>query len=383
LKIFQSLRRTLLRHRDRLLTSPNFQRTAFRFPIMRWVAGRRMRALFDLCSGFVYSQVLLACVRLRLLEILDEAPQSAGQLADHLDLPRASLDRLLEAAESLQLIEQRALESGAGRFGLGPLGAALLGNPSVARMIEHHSAFYADLHDPIALMRSQGQGSHLSRFWAYSGNASPDSLGSTDTSPYSELMAASQAMIAEQVLSSYPVHKHRCLLDVGGGAGAFVAEALCRNPHLEARVFDLPSVAALAEKRFEELGLGLRGSATGGSFLSDALPSGHDLITLVRILHDHNDEAAMTVLRAVRQAIPADGRLVVAEPLLDTPGAERVGAAYFGFYLMAMGQGRARKADEIRSMLNAAGFDRVREHRTTAPLLTRVLSARPAGRLPG
>jgi demethylspheroidene O-methyltransferase len=366
-----------------LLTSPDFQRTALRFPIMRWVARRRMRSLFDLCSGFVYSQVLLACVRLRLLEILDEAPQSADQLADRLSLPRASLDRLLEAAESLQLIEPRPLEPESGLFGLGPLGAALLGNPSVARMIEHHSAFYADLHDPIALMRSPGQGSHLSRFWAYSGNASPDSLGSTDTAAYSELMAASQTMIAEQVLSSYPVHRHRSLLDVGGGAGAFAAEALARNPRLEARVFDLPPVAALAEKRFDELGLSARGSATGGSFLADALPSGHDLITLVRILHDHNDDAVMRLLSAVRRGIPPDGRLVIAEPMLDTPGAERVGAAYFGFYLMAMGQGRARKVDELRSMLKVAGFDRVREHRTTAPLLARVLSARPGGSAPG
>jgi len=342
-----------------------------------------MRALFDLCSGFVYSQVLLACVRLRLLEMLDEAPQTADQLAVRLELPRASLDRLLEAAESLQLIEQRPLEQRSGMVGLGPLGAALLGNPSVARMIEHHSAFYADLHDPIALMRSQGRGSHLGEFWAYSGNATPDSLGSTETTAYSELMAASQTMIAEQVLSSYPVHRHRRLLDVGGGAGAFAAEALRRSVRLEARVFDLPSVAALAERRFDELGLGARGSATGGSFLSDALPPGHDLITLVRILHDHDDEAVMTILNAVRQAIPPEGSLVIAEPLMDTPGAERVGAAYFGFYLMAMGQGRARTADELRSMLKAAGFGRVREHRTSAPLLARVLSARPVVRVRG
>ena len=43
-----------------------------RFPLTRPIARRRARELFDLCAGFVYSQVLLACVRLRLFEILAE-----------------------------------------------------------------------------------------------------------------------------------------------------------------------------------------------------------------------------------------------------------------------------------------------------------------------
>ena len=36
---------------------------------------------------------------------------------------------------------------------LGPLGAAMVGNPGVAAMVEHHALLYADLADPVALLR--------------------------------------------------------------------------------------------------------------------------------------------------------------------------------------------------------------------------------------
>lgn len=375
MKLWKSWLAPLLAWRDRLLSNPDFQRRSLRLPLVRLVARRRMRALFDLCSGFVYSQVLLACTRLKLLEMLADAPRSADELEQALDLPRTSLDRLLEAAESLQLVELRAQQ----RFGLGPLGAALLGNPAVSMMIEHHSALYADLSDPVALLRGERETTHLGQFWAYSRNASPKALESDDTAAYSDLMAASQAMIAEQVLSSYPLGRHRRLLDVGGGVGAFALAAMIKDASIQARVFDLPSVSARARQRFEQLGYGDRGSASGGDFLVDPLPPGHDLISLVRVLHDHDDDAALQLLRAVRQAIAADGVLLIAEPMLGTRGAEPVAAAYFGFYLMAMGQGRPRSADEITALLQEAGFSNVTARTTSAPLLVRVLTAR-AGR---
>lgn len=362
----------LLRWRDRLLSDPDFQRRSLRLPVVRWIARRRMRTLFDLCSGFVYSQVLLACTRLGLLQMLAASPRSRTDLAEALELPHASLDRLLEAAESLQLVETRA-----GRqIGLGSLGAALLGNPSVAMMIEHHRAFYVDLQDPLALMRGELENTALGQFWAYSQSERPAALTADDIRDYSQLMAASQQLIADQVLRAYPLRAHRRLLDVGGGEGAFAEAAMLAAPHLHASVFDLPPVCERAQARFERAGLGERAGSFGGDFINDALPQGFDLISLVRVLHDHDDAQAMALLERVRAALEPGARILIAEPMLGTRGAEPVGAAYFGFYLMAMGQGRARSASEIQSMLESAGFTAVRAHRTAAPLLVRVLSAK-------
>ena len=133
----------------------------------------------------------------------------------------------------------------------------------------------------------------------------------------------------------------------------------------------------MAAGRLREAGLGERGSTAAGDMFSDPLPAGADVVALIRILHDHDDQAVMTLLRSVRRAIADDGRILVAEPMAGTPGAPGVGA-YFELYLWAMGSGRPRRLEELRGMLESAGFADVREHRTRRPLLVRVLCARPA-----
>jgi demethylspheroidene O-methyltransferase len=65
--------------------------------------------------------------------------------------------------------------------------------------------------------------------------------------------------------------------------------------------------------------------------------------------------------------------------MAGTPGAEPVGDAYFGFYLLAMGSGRPRRVEELRVMLHEAGFTAVREPKTRRTLLTRVLIAQKSG----
>jgi demethylspheroidene O-methyltransferase len=363
----------MLRWRDRLLSDPVFQRRSLRWPITRLVARRRMRALFDLCSGFVYSQTLLACTRLGLFERLAERPCTVPELAASLNVPDEPLARLLDGAEALRLVQRR----GRGFFGLGPLGAALLGNPSVAMMIEHHGGFYADLLDPVALLRGETGTTRLAKFWPYSGSPDPASVAREEASRYSELMAASQQLIADQVLAAYPVRRHRRLLDIGGGSGAFVTAALRRAPRLQARVFDLPAVVELARARFEQEGLQARAGVSGGDFLQDPLPAGSDLISLIRIAHDHDDAAVVQLLRAIRGVLEPGGTVLIAEPMMGGRQAEPV-APYFGMYLLAMGQGRPRSVETMARLLRRAGFEDVKSRRTSAPLLARVITARPS-----
>ena len=110
--------------------------------------------------------------------------------------------------------------------------------------------------------------------------------------------------------------------------------------------------------------------------LRDPLPRGADVISLVRVLHDHDDESARTLVAAVRDALPPGGTIVVAEPMAGAPGAEPMGDAYFGFYLLAMGRGRPRKLDEIAKLLRAAGFEACHEAKTGNSLVVSALVAR-------
>lgn len=366
-----SLLDRLLDARDRLIASPRFRQLAGRLPIARGIGRARARALFDLGAGFVYAQVLSACVQLRLFDLLLGQPRSLAEIAHITALPEEGARRLIEAAVALDLLAHRSR----GRIGVGPLGAVLAGNPGLTRMIEHHAMLYRDLEDPLALLRRGPGGGELQRYWAYARSPDPAGADADATGSYTELMAASQADVASMVLDAYDITRHRALLDVGGGSGSFLLEAARRAPRSSVTLFDLPSVAARAAARFDAAGLGSRARAIGGDFLEGPLPGGADLVTLVRILHDHEDVSVRRLLRQVRQAIAPGGTLLVAEPMAGTPGAEAMGAGYFGLYLFAMGQGKPRTEAVLRGFLAEAGFGSIRSRPTATPLIARVLVA--------
>ena len=365
------LRDQLLSFRDRVLSDLRFQRFATTSRVMSPIARRQARSLFDLCAGFVYSQVLLACVELDLFRILEAGPLDAEALSAELDLTPEATSRLLTAALALGLVDRR----GGGRYGLGMHGAALVANKGIQAMVAHHRALYRDLADPVALLRGEDQGGALAGYWPYAKGDTPGALGEADVASYTQLMSASQTLVAEQVLHAYSLAGHDTLLDVGGGDGTFLCAAARRNPGLRLQLFDLPAVARRAETRFEQEGLAIRAQTFGGSFFDDPLPNGADVVSLVRVLHDHDDDRAQHLLRAVRNVLPRGGVLLIAEPLAGTAGAERMGGAYFGFYLMAMGSGRPREFADVAAMLSKAGFAAQRLVRTAVPLQTSLIVA--------
>lgn len=355
--------------RNGLVASPGFQRWAAGFPLTRRTAQRNTRALFDLCAGFVYSQILFACVELKLLEKLAHGPLTAETLAAQCDLPPEAMKRLLDAAVALQLAERH----GEG-YGLGVHGAAFLGNPAVGAMIAHHAMLYRDLADPVALLKGGKPDTELAKFWPYAVAEDAASLDADAVGPYSQLMSTSLSLLADDVLDAYPFVDHACLLDIGGGGGDFLVAAANRRPDLRVVLFDLPAVAARAEAKFERERLSGRATAIGGDFKRDSLPEGADLISLVRVAHDLDDADLDALLAKIVAALPPGGILLLAEPLAEVPGAEHVGA-YFSMYLLAMQRGRPRSEAELTKRLYAAGFARVRCVATARPMLTSLLVA--------
>jgi demethylspheroidene O-methyltransferase len=59
------------------------------------------------------------------------------------------------------------------------------------------------------------------------------------------------------------------------------------------------------------------------------------------------------------------------------PAKDPMAEAYFGFYLLAMGRGRARRPTELAQMAKEAGFTATRMAPTRTPMLVRVLVATP------
>lgn len=370
-----------LNARNRVLANPAFQRFAMRNPLMRRTARFHANAMFAVITGFVQTKALTATVDAGVIRRLGDGPAGTGELAQGAGLSVEAMQRLLGAAKAIDLVELAAPDL----WVLGQRGAALSTNQGALAMIEHHKLFYDDLADALAMLKGgRGQG-RLAAFWTYApaaGRGDPAAAdaaswrggGEGAVAPYSALMAASQPMVAEQVLDAYDFSRHQCLMDVGGGHGAFLAEVAQRHPRLSLKLFDLPAVVDGARAKLAARGIS-HAALHGGSFRDDPLPQGADVISLVRICHDHDDAVVRALLKKAHAALPPGGRLILAEPMAGTPGAEVMGDAYFGLYLWAMGSGRPREPAAYLALLAEAGFTSAREVGTALPMVTRLIVA--------
>jgi demethylspheroidene O-methyltransferase len=358
---------------NRLAAAPWFQALVIRLPFI----GRHVRAegarIFDIMAGFVNAQALAAIVELRLLHHLADgplAPEAIGMRIG-LDARRAAL--LAQAAAALGLVRRRR----DGRFALATRGAAFLGVPGLEAMVRHHHVLYADLARPVALLRGETEPA-LARFWPYVFGAA-GATDPADAALYSDLMAQTQAIVAADTLAAVDLRGARTILDVGGGTGAFLAAVGRAYPDLALALFDLPAVLAGAEARLAGAGMGGRVRLHPGSFRDDPLPTGADVLSLVRVLYDHADDTVSALLRAARAALPAGGRIIISEPMSGGARPDRATDVYFAFYTLAMGTGRTRSAAEIARHLEAAGFVGIEAPAPRRAFVTSVVTARVPG----
>lgn len=353
---------------NRLVASRGFQTWAARFPLTRGIVRHEGEALFDLVAGFCHAQVLLALVELQVPDLLTAGALDLDALARRVAVPPDRMAILVKAGVALGLLRLRR-----GQVGLTRRGATLTGVPGLAGLIRHHRVLYRDLENPVAFFRGETE-TELAAFWPYvfGAGAGADPQASAT---YSQLMADSQALVAEDTLDAVSLAGIGRLMDVGGGTGAFLAAAGRAWPDLRMVLFDLPAVAPGARARFDQAGMSTRLDIVTGSFRDDALPFGADAVSLVRVLYDHADPTVAMLLRAVHAALPKGGRLIVSEPMTGGEHPEKAGDAYFALYCLAMRTGRARSAAEIAAHLNAAGFGSIRAPRPRRPFVTTVLEA--------
>ena len=352
------------------LTSEAFQDWAARNPLTRTFVRRDAAKIYDLVAGFVYSQTLLAVVELDILQALRRGPMSVQALAVRASLQPDRMRALCQAASAIGLLKLRR----DGSYGLARHGAAVLGVPGLSDMIRHHRIFYRDLDDPVALLRSD-KTTELSRFWPYVAGNDRD-LDETTARTYSDLMATSQALVAEETLNAVSLGGFRRLADIGGGTGVFLEHIARRHDGPDLVLFDLPPVALAGAERLRSVGLQDRIIIKGGSFLGDPLPAGCDALSLVRVLYDHDDQTIRTLLSRVHDALEPGGTVIISEPMSGGDRPSRAGDAYFGFYTMAMTTGRPRSAATHAGFLQEAGFADIRTHQTRRPFLTGVVTAR-------
>ncbi len=352
----------------RIIAKPGFQRWAAHFPLTRGVARREGEALFDLVQGFVSSQVLFAIVRLELIHRLMEGPMTAGQLAQGSGVPVERMQRLVQAGAALGLMRRRG-----DLFSVTQKGAALIGVPGLEQMILHHDVLYRDLSDPVEFLKGNKE-TELAGFWPYVFGAE----GATDpetTAVYSDLMAKSQGLVAQDTLRAIKLDGIQMMLDVGGGSGAFAEAAATAYPDLKVTLFDLPKVVDAASTRLSSSAVKDRIKASAGSFRDDPLPQGAEAISLIRVLYDHEDTTVVALLEAAFATLPSGGRIIISEPMSGGQTPEKSGDVYFAFYCMAMRTGTVRSQNRIAELLKTTGFSDVQTPKSARPFVTSVVTA--------
>lgn len=354
-------REAWIRRRNSWLSNPAFHRFAWAFPPFRAISRSRAQALFGLVTGFTFSQLIAAGVEIGLFRTLDRGPLTAADVAATADLSPQAASDLLEGLASIGMVERLA----AGRYALGVHGAAFVADPGLDAMVRHNQLFYADLADPLALLRARG-GGQVAAYWPY---AQGRAEGEVDA--YSELMAASQPAVAEAVLSAFDFGGVGTLMDVGGGEGAFLEAVHRAHPGLGLMLFDLPQVAERAKAR-----VGSYARIHGGTAPIDPLPAGADCISLVRVVHDHDDDMILQLFDRIHTALPKGGRILIAEPMAGPDGAGPLGDVYFRLYMRAMGRGRPRSPAEIMAMLESCGFGGLQQIPTRNPFAAQLVTGR-------
>lgn len=150
---------------------------------------------------------------------------------------------------------------------------------------------------------------------------------------------------ALDMVAEYPWPERATVVDVGGGTGTLLAEVLRDRPGLRGVLFDVPATIAAA-------GTPERCTLVSGSFF-ESVPAGGDLYLLSQILHDWPDDDAVRILANVREAMSADGRVLLLEGVVDDG---REGLALLDLHMLAMFGAGERDPDQWAALLEQAGF---------------------------
>jgi hypothetical protein len=175
----------------------------------------------------------------------------------------------------------------------------------------------------------------------------------------------------EAIADAYDFSPYTRIVDLGGGHGQLLSTILARNPHLTGILFDLPSGVAAARQ-------GAGGDLPRTEFVAGDFFEGvpvADIYLIKRVIHDWNDGNATLILRRCREAMPENGRVLVAETLVP-PGDEPAHIKGIDVIMLAVTGGLERTERQYADLFQAAGLRLERVIHTPAQIS--ILEACPA-----
>lgn len=325
--------------------------------------------LGQLINGYQGSFSIIAAAQLGIADALGPEPTHVDVLAERTKSHPGSLYRLMRALSALGIFAEAESPR---TFTHTTLSEALRANVpgsmhGLARMVgQLHARAWVDVAHSVRTCETAFSKVFGSEIFDYL-PTNPEAAAAFDAA-----MTGYTAMTAAAVANAYDFSAVNKLVDVGGGSGALLCAIAARHPHVSGVTFDLPHVAARAKEYLLRSGVLGRCDVVAGDFFEN-VPSGFDAYALKMVLHDWDDARSIAILKNVRKAIPAGGRLLVIDAVLPE-GNEPSSGKMLDVNMLVMTGGRERTEREFREILGAAGFELVRVVRTPA---TDIVEGRP------
>jgi 3-hydroxy-5-methyl-1-naphthoate 3-O-methyltransferase len=312
------------------------------------------QALHALGLGFMAARTLHVALELRLFTHLAADAQTLGQVAQALGLAERAAGRLLCACAALGLVQAT--------------GEVFRNTPLTQKyLVEGQPTFigsYLQMFDALSYHRWEQMGAALRHNGPVDDIAHPYRYLADDAEDAATFSAAQHA--GSRSLGYALAHRvdftpFTCLLDLGGGSGAYTVAILHRYPCLRAILFDFPQVGRLAETVMRQEGLTDRVHIVGGDYEHEALPSGPDVVLWSGNLHASSPESCRRVLTRLYALLPPGGMVLIHDYMLDDIRSGPLIPALLALHLTLVSEhGQVYSGAELRDLLAQAGFEAVR-----------------------
>jgi hypothetical protein len=307
--------------------------------------------MLQLMSGLWVSRGIYVAAKLGIADHLKDGPRTAEQLAAATDSNEDALYRILRMLGSVGIF----IEGENKQFSLTSLSETLLSDipgslrpGAIAEMGEVHYDAWGNIMHSVRTGGIAFDDHFGKNIWQY-----------FETDPakaqnFNRYMASSSEPLNQAISQGYDFSSYKKLVDVGGGLGGMISAILTANPHLKGAIYDAPSVVEKSKDFLAGKGLAERCETIGGDFF-ETVPAGGDIYTMRWILHDWEDEKSLTILRNIREALPDDGKLLLAEAVVPAETIPHF-SKFFDLIMLIMTGGRERTEAEWTDLLDRAGF---------------------------
>ncbi|MFQ6028223.1 MAG: methyltransferase [Dehalococcoidia bacterium] len=306
--------------------------------------------LNEMLGGYQLAALIHIAAKLGIADLLHDGPKNSQELAHTIDANPRNLYRVLRALASKNIFAENA----AGQFELTPLAEPLRSDvPGSTRdwAILHgdllvpawNDLLYGVRTDQPAFEHVFGEG-----FWEYL-DRNPDAREN-----FNRGMTSRSGREQMQFLDDLDLSGVAKIVDVGGGEGGLLTAILQAHPGMRGVLFDLPEVVQGAEESMQSAGVAERCELVGGSFF-DSVPSGGDLYVLQAVIHNWDDEPAITILKNCRRATRDNGRLVLIDTVIK-PGNQPEPNKMADISMMLLLGALERTELEFQALFEASGF---------------------------